>query len=108
MQVRARIQIIVSSRPLTCRSAQKRTPITSVGSQARADSVAPESCFQLTARYREAALGHTHHDLTSLIVNLGNTLGVLGEAQKKKELLERALAIQQSHFGTEHIEVSRC
>ncbi len=59
----------------------------------------------LTALYREAALGHSHHDLTSLIVNLGNTYGVLGEAQKKKELLERALAIQQAHFGAEHIEV---
>ena len=55
---------------------------------------------------REAALGPAHPDLTAVIVNLGNTLGVLGEAQKKKELLERALAIQQAHFGSEHIEVS--
>ena len=57
-------------------------------------------------RYREAAVGPTHPDLTSVIVNLGNTLGVLGEAQKKRELLERALAIQQAHFGSEHIEVN--
>jgi hypothetical protein len=56
-------------------------------------------------RIREAALGLTHPDLTSVIVNLGNTCGVLGEAQKKKELLERALAIQVAHFGNEHIEV---
>jgi hypothetical protein len=54
---------------------------------------------------REAALGLTHPDLTSVIVNLGNTCGVLGESHKKKELLERALAIQVAHFGSEHIEV---
>lgn len=55
---------------------------------------------------RETAFGLTHPDLTSVIVNLGNTYGVLGKAQKKKELLERALAIQQAHFGSEHIEAS--
>jgi len=68
--------------------------------------VCPNVCSRHhDARCREAALGVSHPDLTSVIVNLGNTLGVLGESHKKKELLERALAIQQAHFGGEHIEV---
>ena len=92
-------------RHLTRCAAKERTPVTSVDSQVCLTASSPPNWVYLTARYREAALGHTHHDLTSLIVNLGNTLGVLGEAQKKKELLERALSIQQAHFGTEHIEV---
>merc|ERR1719473_2501610 len=40
------------------------------------------------------------------LVNLGNSYGSLGDVEKKKELLERALAIQEREYGPGHREVA--
>ena len=39
--------------------------------------------------------------------SLGNAYGALGDAKQKKELLERALVIEERHYGKEHPEVAR-
>eukprot|EP00971_Amphidinium_carterae_P194018 3849549-Amphidinium_carterae.1 len=39
-------------------------------------------------------------------MNLGNAFGALGDAHKKRDYLERALRIQESHYGQEHPEVA--
>ena len=38
--------------------------------------------------------------------NLANAHGDLGHPQKKRELLERVLPINERHFGPEHVEVA--
>jgi hypothetical protein len=38
--------------------------------------------------------------------NLGNAYGNLGDQQKKKQLLERALAIKEQHYGSDHVNVA--
>ena len=40
------------------------------------------------------------------LTNLGNAYGALGDAAKKKELLERALAIEEAAYGPDHPEVA--
>jgi hypothetical protein len=37
---------------------------------------------------------------------LGNAYGSLGDAQKKRELLEHALTIKERHYGPDHPEVA--
>ena len=38
--------------------------------------------------------------------NLGNAYGDLGDAAKERELLERALKIDEAYFGEDHKEVA--
>jgi tetratricopeptide (TPR) repeat protein len=40
------------------------------------------------------------------LTNLGNAYGSLGDAQKSRELLERALTINERHYGPDHPEVA--
>ena len=44
--------------------------------------------------------------LTSLLIWMNDGYGDLGDPQKQKELLERALAIQEKHYGPDHFEVA--
>ena len=46
-------------------------------------------------------------EVAGTLTNLGNAYGDLGDTKKKKELLERALVIQERHYGAEHPEVAR-
>eukprot|EP00971_Amphidinium_carterae_P259411 5147380-Amphidinium_carterae.1 len=39
--------------------------------------------------------------------SLGNAYGSLGDATRKRDFLERALRIYESHFGPEHPHVAR-
>ena len=39
--------------------------------------------------------------------NLANAYGCLGDPRKKKDLLERALKIEEKHYGREHFEVAK-
>ena len=39
------------------------------------------------------------------LANLGNACGSLGNAAKRKELLERALVIEERHYGPDHAEL---
>ncbi|MDX5527003.1 MAG: tetratricopeptide repeat protein [Wolbachia endosymbiont of Andrena nigroaenea] len=41
------------------------------------------------------------------LANLGNAYYVLGNPQKTKELLERALAIDKKHYGSDHFQVAK-
>ncbi len=40
------------------------------------------------------------------LTNLGNAYGSLGDTQKKRDLLERALAIEERHYGLDHPNVA--
>ncbi len=40
------------------------------------------------------------------LTNLGDAYGSLGDAQKSRELLERALVINERHYGLEHPNVA--
>ena len=42
-----------------------------------------------------------------ILVNLGIAYGDLGDAVKKRDLLERALRIKQTAFGADHLEVAK-
>ena len=39
--------------------------------------------------------------------NLGNAYGDLGDHKKQKDFLERALKIEEKHFGEDHFEVAK-
>eukprot|EP00971_Amphidinium_carterae_P195558 3880618-Amphidinium_carterae.1 len=41
-----------------------------------------------------------------MLANLGNAYGDLGDAFKKRDYLEMALRIEESHYGEEHPEVA--
>eukprot|EP00971_Amphidinium_carterae_P115375 2284955-Amphidinium_carterae.1 len=41
-----------------------------------------------------------------MLTNLGNAYGSLGDAFKKRDFLERALRIKESHYGPEHPDVA--
>ena len=40
------------------------------------------------------------------LTNLGNAHGALGDAAKQRDLLERALKIEEAYFGQDHKEVA--
>ena len=40
------------------------------------------------------------------LTNLGNAYGSLGDYQRQKELLERAITIEEQHYGPNHPEVA--
>jgi hypothetical protein len=44
--------------------------------------------------------------VATTLTNLGNAYGSLGDTQKSRELLERALAINERHYGPDHPNVS--
>jgi hypothetical protein len=44
--------------------------------------------------------------VATTLTNLGNAYGSLGDAQKSRELLERALTIKERHYGLDHPEVA--
>ena len=43
--------------------------------------------------------GKDHYHVASALVNLANSYFSLGKSQKRQELLERALIIQEKHYG---------
>ena len=56
--------------------------------------------------YSRAPLWQRASEVAITLVNLGNAYGDLGDAKQKKELLERALVIDERHYGKEHPEVA--
>jgi tetratricopeptide (TPR) repeat protein len=44
--------------------------------------------------------------VATILTNLGNAYGSLGDTQKSRELLERALAINERHYGPDHPNVA--
>jgi tetratricopeptide (TPR) repeat protein len=44
--------------------------------------------------------------VATTLTNLGNAYGSLGDTHKSRELLERALAIKERHYGLDHTEVA--
>eukprot|EP00971_Amphidinium_carterae_P249199 4946591-Amphidinium_carterae.1 len=40
-------------------------------------------------------------------MNLGNAYGALGDASKQRDYLERALRIEEAHYGPDHPEVAK-
>jgi len=51
-------------------------------------------------------LGVDHASLAATLVGLGTAYGELGDAHRQKELLERALAIEERDLGPDHCEIS--
>merc|ERR1712164_201547 len=47
-----------------------------------------------------------HVAVAVTLSHLGSALGSLGDYQKQKELLERALSIQEREYGPEHVRVA--
>ena len=54
----------------------------------------------------EAYFGEDHKEVAITLVNLGNAYGDLGDAAKRRDLLERALKIKEAYFGEDHKEVA--
>ena len=54
----------------------------------------------------EGFYGQDHVDVAKTLTNLGNAEGALGDASRKKELLDRALKILESFFRQDHPEVA--
>ncbi len=57
------------------------------------------------------AIKEKHYDLNHpnvavTLTNLGDAYGSLGDAQKSRELLKRALVIKEKHYGFNHPEVA--
>ena len=44
--------------------------------------------------------------MTSSLANLGAAYRALGDAGKAREMLERALRIDEAHSGPDHVEVA--
>ena len=47
-----------------------------------------------------------HRVVATILTNLGNAYGDLGDPQMKRDLLAEALHIQEREYGTEHREVA--
>lgn len=47
-----------------------------------------------------------HPEVAKTLGNLGNAYWALGDAKQKKAYLERALVIDEKHYGTDHPEVA--
>ncbi len=54
----------------------------------------------------ERHFGFDHTEVAATSTNLGDAYRSLGDAQKSRELLERALAIKENHFDLDHSEVA--
>ena len=54
----------------------------------------------------EAHYGRDHFQTANTLMNLGNAYGDLGNVQKKRELLERALGIFDAHYGRDHYQTA--
>ncbi|WP_353272036.1 tetratricopeptide repeat protein [Wolbachia endosymbiont (group A) of Nomada goodeniana] len=61
---------------------------------------------QLFSKHFLAHHGPDHFEVARTLTNLGITYGDLGNHKKKKELFERALAIQEKHYGLDHFQVA--
>ncbi|NCD20159.1 MAG: tetratricopeptide repeat protein, partial [Actinobacteria bacterium] len=48
-----------------------------------------------------------HVQVAVTLGNLGGAWGELGQAGRAKDLLERALAIEEREYGPDHVEVAR-
>lgn len=53
----------------------------------------------------ERAHGLDHPSVAVILTNLGNAYGDLGDAAKKRDLLERALSIKEQEYGPDHREL---
>eukprot|EP00971_Amphidinium_carterae_P049398 973402-Amphidinium_carterae.1 len=57
---------------------------------------------------QKSVVWHPRHALQpAWLANLGSAYGDLGDAFKHRDFLERALPMQESHYGPEHPEVAR-
>jgi len=54
----------------------------------------------------ESAYGPDDRDVAGMLVNLGNAYGRLGDAVRQRDLLVRALAIEEREYGPDHREVA--
>merc|ERR1711964_866854 len=54
----------------------------------------------------ERIYGPNHREVASTLTNLGSAYGALGDAEKQRELLERALAIDEREYRPNHREVA--
>ena len=52
-------------------------------------------------------LGRDHLEVAITLTNLGNAYGTLGDHAKKRDILERALAIDERAYGRDHPEVAQ-
>ena len=55
---------------------------------------------------RKQHFGEDHFEVAVTLTNLGNAYGDLGDPGTTKDLLERALKIEEKHFGEDHFEVA--
>ena len=55
---------------------------------------------------QERVYGPEHRVVATILTNLGNAYGNLGDPQMKRDLLAEALRIQEREYGTEHREVA--
>ena len=56
-------------------------------------------------RIFEKHYGKDHPRTATILANLGNIWGQLGDYEKKKDLLTRALEIFEKHYGKDHPEI---
>jgi tetratricopeptide (TPR) repeat protein len=54
----------------------------------------------------ERHYGLDHPEVAPTLTNIGKAYGSLGDAQKSREFLERALAIKEKHYGLDHPNVA--
>eukprot|EP00971_Amphidinium_carterae_P143729 2847816-Amphidinium_carterae.1 len=62
---------------------------------------AVEALQRAILRYPGSAVHPTY------IGNLGTAYGALGNASKMRDYVERALQIQEAHYGPDHLEVTK-
>ncbi|CAH0363800.1 unnamed protein product, partial [Pelagomonas calceolata] len=56
---------------------------------------------------REYAYGRDHAEVASTLTSLGNAYGSLGDHAKKRDMVERALAINERAYGRDHPNVAK-
>ncbi len=54
----------------------------------------------------ERVYGPDHREVAITLTNLGNAYGDLGDAERQRDLLERALRIEERVYGPDHREVA--
>merc|ERR1712217_527844 len=52
---------------------------------------------------KEKEYGPEHREVAITLANLGNAYGDLGDAARKRDLLERSLRIKEREFGRMHV-----
>ena len=55
---------------------------------------------------KERAYGRDHPDVATTLTNLGDAYRALGDSSKARDMLERALAIDERAYGRDHVQVA--